>query len=308
MIALCGIPTETPLEMVREQLARLSVPHVVFNQRKFSEWDIELEICNGRVAGSLEGEGRAWRLEDFRGVFLRLMDDRHLPEVQREPPGSSKRQYCRGLHDTLMRWCEVTPARVVNRIAPMGSNSSKSYQAQLILQQGFAVPETLITNDPDAVREFLREHGRLIYKSISGVRSIVKTLDDADLDRLQQIRWCPTQFQAYVEGADVRVHVVDKDVFATRIDTTATDYRYAHQQGNSPATLQAIDLADEAVNACVRLARGLGLVFAGIDLRIGPDNRVTCFEVNPCPAFSYYEGQTGQPIAEAVARYLAGKR
>jgi hypothetical protein len=29
-------------------------------------------------------------------------------------------------------------------------------------------------------------------------------------------------------------------------------------------------------------------------------------EANPCPAYSYYEAHTGQPIARAVARYLAG--
>jgi hypothetical protein len=29
--------------------------------------------------------------------------------------------------------------------------------------------------------------------------------------------------------------------------------------------------------------------------------------VNPSPAFSYYEAHTGQPIAQAIARYLAGE-
>jgi hypothetical protein len=42
-------------------------------------------------------------------------------------------------------------------------------------------------------------------------------------------------------------------------------------------------------------------------LKITPDNQVYCFEVNPSPAFSYYEEHTQQPIAYAVARYLAGK-
>ena len=34
------------------------------------------------------------------------------------------------------------------------------------------------------------------------------------------------------------------------------------------------------------------LEFAGIDLKVTPDNEVYCFEVNPCPAFSYYENNT----------------
>ena len=57
---------------------------------------------------------------------------------------------------------------------------------------------------------------------------------------------------------------------------------------------------------CVNLTEGLGLAFAGIDLKVTPENHVYCFEVNPSPAFSYYESSTGQPISEAVAEYLAG--
>ena len=40
-------------------------------------------------------------------------------------------------------------------------------------------------------------------------------------------------------------------------------------------------------------------------LKITPDNQVYCFEVNPSPGFSYFEAHTEQPIANAVARYLA---
>jgi glutathione synthase/RimK-type ligase-like ATP-grasp enzyme len=53
------------------------------------------------------------------------------------------------------------------------------------------------------------------------------------------------------------------------------------------------------------LAERLDLSFVGIDLKITPDGEVYCFEVNPCPAFSYFELNTDQPIARAVARYLA---
>jgi len=66
------------------------------------------------------------------------------------------------------------------------------------------------------------------------------------------------------------------------------------------------DLPDEIAEHCVELTHSMNLVFTGIDLRIISDKRVYCFEVNPCPGFSYYEANTGQPTAEAVACYLAG--
>ena len=204
MIILCGIPSETPLAMIRQQLEKICAPYVVFNQRLYENTEMSFEITPaGQVIGILELENRTYRLEDISGVYLRLMDDRLLPELNDEPPHSQKRRFCRSLHDTLIRWSEITPARVINRYSAMSSNFSKPYQAQLILAHGFSIPETLITNDPDLVHTFLSKHGRIVFKSISGIRSIVQTLEDKDLKRLDLIRCCPTQFQEFVEGIDI---------------------------------------------------------------------------------------------------------
>jgi hypothetical protein len=305
MILLCGIPTETPLAMVRAQLDELGAPYVLFNQRRFAEAEVELEVVKGRVSGRFRLNGDRYALADFGGIYSRMMDYRFLPELKNEPPASPKHLHCRNLLDTLTRWAEIAPARVVNRIAPTTSNFSKPYQSQLIRKYGFEVPETLITNNPDLVRAFRARHGQIIYKSISGVRSIVQTFKDEDMARLDLIRWCPTQFQAFVPGTNVRVHTVGREVFATAISTEATDYRYASKQTGDPAALREVELADELAEMCINLAAGLGLAFAGIDLKITPDRRIFCFEVNPSPAFSYYESHTGQPIARAVAQYLA---
>jgi glutathione synthase/RimK-type ligase-like ATP-grasp enzyme len=306
VILLCGIPTETPLAMVRSELDELGEPYVLFNQRRFAEASVELGIAEGRVSGRLRLNGDQYALADFGGIYSRMMDYRFLPELKDEAPDTPKQLHCRNLLDTLTRWAEIAPARVVNRIAPTTSNFSKPYQTQLIRQYGFEVPETLITNDPELVRAFRARHGQIIYKSISGVRSIVQTFGDEDLARLELIRWCPTQFQAYVPGMNVRVHTVGREVFPTAISTDATDYRYASRQTGDPAALREVELSDELAEMCINLAAGLGLAFAGIDLKITPDRRIFCFEVNPSPAFSYYESHTGQPIARAVARYLAG--
>lgn len=306
MILLCGIPTESPMALVSEALESNGTRYVVLNQRKYSSMKMSLEINRGKPSGKLQLNGDSYSVDEFTGVFTRLMDYHHLPELKDAPETSPEVNFCRNLFDTLTRWAEISPARVVNRVAPMGSNFSKPYQAQLIKRYGFEVPETLITNDPELVRAFRARHGRVIYKSISGVRSIVQTLTDDDMTRIDNIRWCPTQFQAFVEGTNVRVHTVGDKVFATAIKTDATDYRYAHRQSGDYADLRPVDLADDLAEMCVKLAAGLGLAFAGIDLKITPENYVYCFEVNPSPAFSYYESQTGQPISRAVADYLSG--
>jgi hypothetical protein len=49
----------------------------------------------------------------------------------------------------------------------------------------------------------------------------------------------------------------------------------------------------------------MNLPVAGIDLRRSPDDEWFCLEVNPSPAFSYYQAHAGLPISEAIARLLA---
>lgn len=305
MILLCGIPSESPLRMVGEQLEALGAPYAIFNQRRFASMELEFEIGMGSVSGWLKLDGRNYSLEQFTGVYTRLMDERLLPELKDEAPDSEGHRHCHSLHEALMRWYEIAPGRVLNRTGPMGSNFSKPYQAQLIQSQGFDIPETLITNDPEVAREFCGRFERVIYKSISGIRSIVQTIQPADLQRLERIRWCPTQFQEFVIGTNVRVHVVGTAAFATAILSEATDYRYATRQVGTAADLEAIQLPEDLEQRCIELAGTLELPLAGIDLKITPEGRVYCFEVNPSPAFSYYEANTGQPIAQAIATYLA---
>ncbi|SRR6266508_618723 len=304
MILLCGIPSESPIAMLREALANLAVSTLVFNQRNFANTHFEFSLRHEGISGSLAIDGNSYDLTEITGIYMRMIEEQALPEFRRLAPNGALQQQCRNLHDALLRWFEITPARVVNRCRPMSSNSSKPYQAQLISQLGFSIPETLITNDPALVREFYAQHGRVIYKSISGVRSIVQELNDRDLMRLEQIRWCPTQFQVFVAGTNVRVHVVGQEVFATRIETDTTDYRYASSQGGE-TELTAINLSDDLSERCIDLAEALELPFAGIDLKIAPDGEVFCFEVNPSPGYTYYQSHTGQPIALALARYLS---
>jgi glutathione synthase/RimK-type ligase-like ATP-grasp enzyme len=291
--------------MVAEALDALGAYYRIVNQRQVANYALAWHIDADSIDGTLRLGSETLRLANISAVYVRLMDDRLLPELSHEPDGSPARRNARAFHDALYRWIEVAPGRIVNRSDPQGSNASKPYQAQLIARYGFNIPETLITNDPDAVIAFQREHETVIYKSMSGVRSIVHAFNESDLERLDYIRWCPVQFQALVPGIDVRVHVVGQEAHATEIISDTLDYRYARRSGGTIG-LRATELSRGTMEKCVALTRGLGLAFAGIDLKITPAGEIFCFEVNPCPAFSFYEANTGQPIASLLARYLAG--
>lgn len=144
---------------------------------------------------------------------------------------------------------------------------------------------------------------RHIYKSISGTRSIVSRLTLEHLKRLENVSNCPTQFQEYIHGKDYRVHVVGDKVLACQVISLSDDYRYAVLQGQA-VDIRPCILPPDVDDRCKKIASHMGLSVAGIDLRCTPNNEWYCFEVNPSPAFTYYQEASGQHIDEAIAQLL----
>ena len=301
LILLWGLGEERPLAAVRTELDRLGVPTVLVDQRDTLATEVRLSV-GSEITGSIRVRGRRVDLAAVTGLYLRPHDVRRQPDVAQAGPASAAWQHALLVQDILWSWAEITPAVVVNRPGAMAANSSKPYQLALIQRLGFTVPETLITTDPRAAKAFWERHGVVVYKSISSVRSIVSRLGPAHVERLADITHCPTQFQQYVPGRDYRVHVVGTEIFACEIVTDADDYRYPN--GHS-VEIRACHLPSAVVDRCRRLAHAMQLPVAGVDLRRTEAGDWYCFEVNPSPAFTYYQRATGQPIAAAIARLLA---
>lgn len=306
MILFCGIPSEEPLALAIEAARRARVPHVVFNQRQSRAATLTLELDRHGLTGTLACGDRTYDLTAFTGVYSRLLDPSQLPEhrtpssVRADETGARR---ARVAHDLLVQWMQLAACRVANRPRPMLSNASKPYQAQRIAAAGFLIPPTLITNAPEAVADFGSAHPRVIFKSVSAVRSIVRELTPDLMSRLDRVRNVVTQFQAHIPGDDIRVHVVGDRVFATRVTGRAIDYRYASRDGVE-IEVRPTELPADIAERSVRLSRSLDLPFCGIDLRETPHGEYYCFEVNPSPAYSYYEHATGQPIACALVEWL----
>lgn len=302
MILLWGIPDERPIALVNEALTRLGHPPTFLDQRRELAATIDLSV-DSEVDGVVVTGSQRVDLRAVTAFYMRPYDPRQILEAQGLGEGSSEFGRVAMFEDILNSWSEMTDAFVVNNLTASAANSSKPYQAFMIRSLGFEIPETIITTEPDAVQDFLSRHESAIYKSISGVRSIVSRFAPKDRNRLEDVRWAPTQFQEYVKGTDYRVHVVGDEVFACRVVSDADDYRYASRQGRN-VEIHACDLPGDVADRCVRVTRGMGLAVGGLDLRLTPDERWFCFEVNPSPGFSYYQDATEQPIADAVARLL----
>lgn len=302
-ILLWGLSGDSPLDAVFGALENLEADLFFVDQRRILESQISLHI-DREVRGCLQVGARAVDLTSVAGVYLRPYDTRKLPALRDAQPGQQAWQHALGFDDAILSWLEISEALVVNRPSAMAPNNAKPLQLNAIRAAGFSVPETLVTTDAAAALEFRERHRAVVYKSISGMRSIVHRFDDSRLERLADLAACPTQFQQFVPGLEHRVHVVGDEIFACTIRSEADDYRYS--TADAGVDIRPCALPAEIAERCVRMVAGMQLHLAGIDMRRTPSGEWFCFEVNPSPAFTYYEEATGQPIADAVAGLLSG--
>jgi len=294
VILVWGPSDDPPVEYVLAALEDHPVDVVHLDDRELAglRYDVVLAAA---PSGWIELDGREVPLDRITGVYLR-------------PGGAVDGHAALAAARVLLAVASSSAAAtVVNRPASGRSNWSKPFQLGLIAAAGFAVAETLVTTDPTTAQAFLARHRRLVYKSVSGIRSIVATLDAGDADdceRLRGVATGPVQLQRWIDGVDVRVHVVGRRWFATRVESDAADYRYARLVG-ADVVMAPCQIPEEVAGRLVALTRRLGLLVAGADLRRTPDGEWVCFEVNPSPGFTFYEDATGQPIAAAIADLLA---
>jgi glutathione synthase/RimK-type ligase-like ATP-grasp enzyme len=304
MILVCGGLADKVTELMCARLLDCGYPYRLLDLGSYpAGFQFTWRWEDAGPAGYIVGPGWKLDLDELTGVYVRYLG----PEGRMPPSGLAPAdvpamyfEYDTGLAALL----EDLPCAVVNRVAGGMSNNSKASQALLVRECGLLTPPTLVTNDPGAALRFYEEcRGEVIYKSLSGIRSIVRRVDAGQLARLPLLRHGPAQFQSFVPGENVRVHTVGGQLFATLVHSDAVDYRYAGREGRH-VEMEPTALPPAVAESCMRLARRLDLLLTGIDLKVDADGNYYCFEVNPCPGFLYYEQYTGQPISTALAALL----
>ena len=192
----------------------------------------------------------------------------------------------------------------------------KPRQLALARAIGFNVPETIVTNDLDAVAR-LGARFRLVAKPLKqnllGVQggseevlytTSIEPLRDADRASLSV---CPVIFQHHIPKAvDIRVTVVGQHVFpvaihSQKMEETRVDWR---RGSNASLEHEVIGLPKEARERCIQIVRSQNLRFGAIDLIRDPDGTLWFLECNPNGQWAWIESRTGLPIAAAIADEL----
>ncbi|NMH64037.1 MvdC/MvdD family ATP grasp protein [Shewanella salipaludis] len=189
----------------------------------------------------------------------------------------------------------------------MRGASFKGEQMKRAVRLGFAIPPSIISNTPQAVKSFKQTlEGDMVFKAMSssflaadkvsqaeresdGIPTTV--ISDLDMDELDAIAHVPCHFQGHIEKAyELRVTVIGERVFAAKIDSqlderTKTDFRDFSVEIPYSAMLLPLDVE----RRCREFVKSYGLNYGALDLIVTPKDEYIFLENNPGGQFWFVE-------------------
>jgi hypothetical protein len=214
-------------------------------------------------------------------------------------------------------WDLVSPAAFwVNPLSAAAKAKRKIAQLVAARACGMPVPETLMSNDPDEIRAFVRAHGGAVYKSFmpafweqpQAFRSLFATVvGEHDLGDDDALSLCPGIYQVPVRAAyELRVTVFGRNAFAlqhARPDSArGIDARAGHLDGMRTASYALPGALRERLMAFMAT---MDLRFACFDILAMPGGDYCFLEANEAGQFLWVEQlQPEIPMLDAFCSYL----
>lgn len=304
--------------LVCSELERLGTPFLVFDTADYGTTaGIGFVVDHGVPQTRLVVRGQEHSGHSFGAVLFRHVRLPQAPHLS--DPGARK------MAESEMRWtlegalAAIEPRLWMNHPNANRLARNKLLQLRLAAWLGFALPETLVSADPRAIRERYRAwNGRMVAKLVGG-QIVGETIDSQyviyttpitadDLVDDGALAACPAIYQNRVAKAyELRVTIVGEVVFACRIQGKAgagepVDWRAV---GYAGLDIRPHELDSAVSDRCLALTRALGLEVAGLDLIVTPDGEVVFLEINAAGQWAWMQQATGLPIAAAVADRLA---
>ncbi|MBS0598834.1 MAG: hypothetical protein JSR92_16285 [Proteobacteria bacterium] len=207
-------------------------------------------------------------------------------------------------------------ARWMSHPAAIWQAEFKPYQLQVAQTVGLAIPRTVVTSDPDAIRTAHDAFGSLVAKPVrsghfkwggADYSIFTSRVSDSDLETLDQAPWCPSIYQELIpKKFDIRVTIVGRQLFAAAIDSqsdpsASIDWRRTE---NPLLPHTRIDLPVELQEQLHALMNVLGLAFGCVDMVLTPSEEFVFLEINPSGQWLWLDDALGFDITGAIAAWL----
>ena len=209
---------------------------------------------------------------------------------------------------------------ILDPFTKMRYTENKQLQLQLAREVGLEIPETLITNDADKVREFYQrlqrplitkmQHSFAVHKN--GEEHVVFTneLNEEDVKDLDGLEFCPMQFQEKVDKKlELRVTIVGDRVFTAAIDSSKSKDSEIDWRREGHKTLDAwvpYDLPADIEEKMLTMMDKLGLNYGAGDILLTHDDRYLFLEINPAGEFFWIDRIMDHQISDAIGDVLMG--
>lgn len=203
-------------------------------------------------------------------------------------------------------------------VNPPGAVEAGTKPVQLARAQeaGFRIPETLITNDPEAIRRFLSEQGgRMIFKPLTASfwrgedevwAPYTQVVTEQDLVDDDLLRAAPGIYQEPIPKAyEVRLTLMGHRPLAVRLlsqstDTGRTDWRRSYGE----LVMEPMEIPSPVVDRAISFLESMGLVFGCLDLIVTPGSEWVFVENNQAGQFLFVEQEAGVPMLDAFCELL----
>ncbi|GGN21215.1 ATP-grasp ribosomal peptide maturase [Streptomyces fuscichromogenes] len=265
------------------------------------------EYVQGVSRGHLSVNGRLVSMNGLRSIWLRR------PGVAASRAAQPSSWLTEESEQALYGMLRGTEARWMNHPDAARRARHKPWQLRLAQRSGLAVPATLITTFPQAAREFAERFPDLVVKPVSGAhpqeppRAVPTSRVAPDTD-FAAVAFGPTLLQRRVtKRADIRLTVVGERLLAARKPVSPdahpddVDVRFAP----SDSPWQEAEVPPRVAEAVRTYMKDAELAYGAFDFAEDADGIWWFLECNQSGQFGFVEMDTGQPIAETIAGWLA---
>jgi hypothetical protein len=303
---------EPTADCLLAELRRRGVTCLRWNLDSYpAESSLTFDVGPDRFSGELRCDGRSVDLGAIGSVWCRGFRPSGFPagldeEDQRFVFEEAQRAFDALLTALAVPWANHPHNHV--------RANSKAAQLMVAREVGFDIPRTLISNEPDLVRDFIeRSHSEVVYKAHSqslnlerGKALYTGVVTSRETEQLDLIRISPGVFQDYVaKSFELRVTAVGPRLFCGRIESQSSpDTKVDWRRRPFDIERKPFDLPSGIAAKIHEFMRRFGLLYGALDFIVTPDDRYVFLEVNPAGQYLWVETVTKMPITAALAELL----
>lgn len=301
------------VDLIANELSNLNYESIRINTDEFPS-KLKLTSCfiNNNLNYILHSSDMSLNLKDVRAVWNRHIG---IPNISKDIDTKYKETSQKESYASLIGFLDgLAHAKWIDRLDLVNKAENKPYQLRVASEVGLKYPSTLITNNPEQVKQFYYSlKGNIICKmltaltfSMNSPKQFVYTqlVVKDDLNNLESLSLCPMIFQEYIPPKyELRIAYVDGKFFYGKIETdgSSPDWRKPTQK-----TLKWKKVLKHPVNENIlhNFMQKLQLKFGAIDIIVSQKNQPYFLEVNPCGEWGMLERFLKLPISKYLAKAL----